>query len=697
MPNYLINLSKKIQLVWNSQVPAHLFYAVWAFVLTGFLIYAARFSFLGFNYYGLPQYPDAWIFWFVGASCLGLGYLLKTGFVLYYLALLPLIYCINLTELLRFGNLPVHVFDFLALGCFLGILPKKSRISLKADWSSFVVGCFGCVMFISSAYSLIHPSFTNSISIIFSVFGWNGDYNEFNGAWMGHNVLAGCLIYLFCVNAPATKFSLKNAIQVQFFVFLLCVAVWFVYLYISNYSFTKISGFTAIPNAPKHDLAGWLILLFGFYFGMAIFGSNSKSKKSLHLFCAFITATLIYLSAARSALLVIPVLLILGLFIAENRKRYSLMLAGLAVLALPIIVLLQKSAIPIATSAFSTITSFSLFSADVSFLERIGIWANALMIFLSNPIAGVGLGSSTSLSPHFSWNGFLGTLDWRVYADVNAKPALSFLTTHNAYNAHSDLLEIGASTGLNGLILLITIYIFSIFCILKKIKHSNCSEKGLLGGLFLALTGYFIFSQADTRITSFLGSCAMWQFIALGVCSTRSASTPIPVSTIWLWPAAMPFLYAICVAVVLGGNYLPGNRTYGVWNWNMRDSQGSFLLAKEAQFVIPPFEELEGLSFRLPEDSQSEELILDMQINDQKLSEFKVGKLNDSFIAISAYRKPGEWTKVTILCPEWCGRGALGSPFGVKPYALKMKKMRPAGYLGIPNDTNTQPLYFFQK
>ena len=695
MSNYLINLSKKIQLVWNSQVPAQLFYAVWAFVFTGFLIYAARFSFLGFNYYGLPRYPDAWIFWFVGASCLFLGYLLKTGFVLYYLALLPLIYCINLTELLRIGNFPVHAFDFLVVGCLLGVLPMNRRIPLKVEWSSFVVGCFGCVMFISSAYSLIHPSFTNSISIIFSVFGWNGDYNEFNGAWMGHNVLAGCLIYLFCVNAPATKFSLKNAIQVQFFVFLFCVAVWFVYLYISNYSFTKISGFTAIPNAPKHDLAGWLILLFGFYFGMAIFGSNSKSKKSLNLVCAFITATLIYLSAARSALLVIPVLLILGIFIVENRKRYVLMLAGLAVLALPVIVLLLKTAIPNATSAFSTITSFSLFSEDTSFLERLGIWANALMIFLSNPIAGVGLGSSTSLSPHFSWNGFLGTLDWRVYADVNAKPALSFLTTHNVYNAHSDLLEIGASAGFLGLILFIAIYIFSFVCIFNKIKQSNRADKGLLAGLFLALMGYFIFSQADTRITSFLGSSAMWQFIALSVCSTRTASPPISASQKWLWPAAMPFFYAICVVVVLAGNYLPANRTYGVWNWKMRDSQGRFLLAKQAQFVVPPFEELEGLSLRLPEDSTLQEIMCQVQINDQQPISLNVSKIEDTYFSIAPHKTQDAWTKVKITSARWIGNGAFGSTLGVKPYALAMKKVRPEGYQGIPNVKNPAARYFF--
>lgn len=696
MPYYLINLSKKIQLIWNSQVPAQLFYTVWAFVFTGFLFYAARFSFLGFNYYGLPRYPDAWIFWFVGASCLIIGYLLKTRFVLYYIALLPLVYCIDLTELLRIGNFPVHAFDFLVVGCLLGVLPKNRRIPLKAEWSSFVVGCFGCVMFISSAYSLIHPSFANSISIIFSVFGWNGDYNEFNGAWMGHNVLAGCLIYLFCVNAPATKFSLKNAIQVQFFVFLFCVAFWFVYLYISNYSFTKTSGVTAIPNAPKHDLAGWLILLFGFYFSMGIFGSNSKLKKSLNLVCAFITATLIYLSAARSALLVIPILLILGIFIVENRKRYVLMLAGLAFLALPVIILLQKLAIPVAGSAFSSITSFSLFSTDTSLFARFGIWGNAFNIFLCNPIAGTGLGSSTSLLPHFSWKGFSGTLDWRVYADANTQPSPSFLTTHNVYNAHSDLLEVAASTGLIGLILYLTIFAFSILSLFYKLKEINSVDKGWIGGACIALVGYFIFSQADTRITSFLGSCAMWQFIALGVCYTQTATPPIPASKKWLWPAALPFIYAICVAVILAGNYLPNDRTYGVWNWNMRDSQGRFLLAKEAQFVVPPFEELEGLSLRLPEESGVKEIMCQIQIDDQQPTSLPVSKNEDTYFSIAPHRKQGIWTKVKITSANWAGNGAFGSTLGVKPYAIAMKKVRPDVYQGIPYLKNPSSRYFFQ-
>lgn len=678
MPYYLINLLKKIQLVWNSQVPAQLFYAVWAFVFTGFLFYAARFSFLGFNYYGLPRYPDAWIFWFVGAFCLIIGYLLKTRFVLYYIALLPLIYCIDLTELLRIGNFPVHAFDFLVVGCLLGVLPKNRRIPLKVEWSSFVVGCFGCVMFISSAYSLIHPSFANSISIIFSVFGWNGDYNEFNGAWMGHNVLAGCVIYLFSVNAPATKFSLKNAIQVQFFVLLFCVAVWFFYLYISNYSFTHIKGFTAIPNAPKHDLAGWLILLFGFFLGMAILGSDSTSKKSRNLVFAFIIATLIYLSAARSALLVIPIILLLGIVIVENRKSYFLVLAIFASVALPTIVFLQKSAIPIASSAFSTLTSFSLFSKDISALERFGIWANALMIFLSNPIAGVGLGSSTSLLPHYSWNGFLGTLDWRVYADVNAQPARPFWTTHNVYNAHSDLLEVAASAGLIGLILLLTIFIFSISSLFNKLKENNCADRGLIGGLCLGLCGYIIFSQADTRIASFLGSCAMWQFIALGVCSTRTASLPIPASKKWLWPTAMPLIYAICVVVVLVGNYLPNDRTYGVWNWNMRDSQGRFLLAKDAQFVVRPFEKLVALTFRLPEDAPKSESKILVLVDGKEVKEVSVNKSSETIFPLTRDYASSEWIRIQVNCMDWCGRGAFSSPFGVKPYAVAMRKIRPA-------------------
>ena len=159
----------------------------------------------------------------------------------------------------------------------------------------------------------------------------------------------------------------------------------------------------------------------------------------------------------------------------------------------------------------------------------------------------------------------------------------------------------------------------------------------------------------------------------------------------------MPLLYGIGCAVVLLGNYLPADRTYGVWNWKMRDSQGHFLIAKESQFLIPPFEEIEGLAFKLPEDFDGLDSTVAIQVNNRQVFDFKVSKYEETYFSIAPLRTPGEWTKVKILGKKWAGRGALGSPLGVKPYALVMRKVRPEGYQGIPAPKSIPPRYFFEK
>lgn len=694
------NFLSKVAAVWHSMVPMPLFLSVWGFLLAGFAVHVARFCFLGVNHYGLPRYPEAWVFWVFGVACLTLGYWLGTRFIFYYLALLPLLYSIDVAGVLAVGNLTLHAFDFLAFGCFLGVLRKDRWGGFRADWGSLVVGCFGCVVFIGTVYSLFHPSFANSISVVFSVFGWHGDYNEFNGAWMGHHMLVGCLLYLICVNAPAAKANLSLAIRTQFFVFLFCLLAWFVYLIVSGFSFGEVQGFTAIPNAPKHDLAGWLVLLFGFYFGMALTGGdgNTKVPNALkNLLLAFCAVILIYLSAARSAMMAIPLSVLLGVFLTQKKGLYLMVVAGLGILVLPALMFLQRMEVPTAASAFATITSLTALTADVSFFERIGIWGNALAIFLANPVIGTGIGSSTSIAPHFNWNGFLGTLDWRVYADVDATPELPFLTTHNVYNAHSDLLEIAASTGLVGLALYLTIFLAIIVSVAWRLKDGSGPDRGLLAGVLLALCGYLVFSQADTRITSLLGTCAMWQFFALAACATRSESSAEAVRPGLLWPAALPVLYGLGVFIVLLGNKLPDDRTYGVWNWTMRDPSGHFFLAKEAQFLIPPFEEIEGFSFKLPPESEVGESDVVLRFDDGEPVQLTVGKEGDVFVPIGSQRVRSGWTKVSITSGPWAGRGALGLPLGVKPYSIMMQKVRPEGYAGIPDLEDPSPRYFFLK
>ena len=87
----------------------------------------------------------------------------------------------------------------------------------------------------------------------------------------------------------------------------------------------------------------------------------------------------------------------------------------------------------------------------------------------------------------------------------------------------------------------------------------------------------------------------------------------------------------------------------------------------------------------------------EVQFCDHKPLILTVSRNNDVYLPVPPPENQIEWRKVKIITANWAGRGALGSSFGVKPYAIAMKKVRPEGYKGMPNVDGSVSRYFFLK
>jgi O-antigen ligase len=675
------SLADRFAPIWGAAVPRRWFAGVWVIAVAGYAVLGVRFAFLGFNFHGLPQQPGFWIFWFFAISLYATGWLAGTRFVFSYLGVLPLLIAFDLAGFLPFGNVALHSFNFCTFGWLSSCLIRRRLGVAVESWALFLVGCFAATMSVGTFYSLMHPSWSNSLSVAFSAFGWGGDMNEFNALWMGHHLLAGCMLCLMAVIAMqqfGTK-PMQRAILVQFVV--VC-AVFAAILFVQRGFGNEMPlGATSIPFAPKHDLAGYAVLLFGYFAGLGVATRDLSRRALLYAFLTALALLLIYLSAARSALLVIPLVAVVLLF-KPGRWRWPIIGGGL-LFAAGFLVAYPRDLTPDdqdpAQTALATVVEPSRLATDASANERLGIWRNALEIAENYPFVGAGLGSSTTLSPHFAVNGFLGTLDWNIYIDPSIRN--EWFSTHNAYNAHGDLLEIAVSTGLTGSVLYLGIYFFLLLLTCKSSTSVLTKGRSLATGVFVALLAYGVFSQADSRIVAFPGTMFFWQFVALGIAVTSSAKpTPGPEPK-WKWlpvlPALAPLFMLAGGAWTLWSGSLPSDRTHGVWNWHIRDSQGNFLLAREAQFVIPPFEKLEALAFRQPQDStrQEQDLVVRVEGGAQPLEQKLTITKDAETILVLPPRAGSAWGKVSVIAETWAGRGLLGSPLGVKSYSFAMRKI----------------------
>ena len=659
--------------LWNSSVPVWLCKLVWGIAIFGFLLLAARFTFLGINFHGLPKNEKFWLFWLVAFSFIGIGWFQWRRVGMLYLLFFPLLLAVDFLKFLPVGHLVIHSLNFIAVGWILRGLIQRLVDFQKLCWADFLVGCIAASATISIFYGLIHPSWVNSFSLAFSAFDWTGEMNEFNSLGMGHNFLAACVLFLILrVNCMGTNFDkLFKIILVQITV---CVFLWIVGQSLNLIQDSKGDEISyAFPFDGKHGVSMYALMSFALV--LCCFSFRFKNKNSFFfLFLVVATLGMILIGGSKIAWGCLPIIIVL----AAMRARKWAWLIGIFAIFLIVIIISPEiiKILPDRLSGELQVMSPQKMSEALTFTYRVYIFQNVLEIIKNFPFSGLGFGSAALFIPHFPIGGFLGGLNWNIYADPNS--TYSFFSTHNFYNAHNDFLEIAVSMGLPGLLLFVTLLVFILLLTLEKNPENSELKTWVSRGIFLVFLSYIAFGSFNSMITTFPGCIILFQFLALGVCVTTAQKTSNQIHKMWLWPAFAPFVLLIGAIWTLLNGSLPKDQSYGIWNWHMKDEKGAFLLAREAQFVVPPFEKLVALSFRLPEDAPKSESKILVLVDGKEVKEVSVNKFSETIFPLTRDYASSKWIRIQVNCMDWCGRGAFGSPFGVKPYAVAMRKIRPA-------------------
>ena len=313
---------------------------------------------------------------------------------------------------------------------------------------------------------------------------------------------------------------------------------------------------------------------------------------------------------------------------------------------------------------------------NVTLTERIDIWKKAFAIIESAPLGGVGLGSFNSIMEHFGSPKFTGSKIWSEYAYAEKSLLIpDDQVTYNSFHCHNDLLEITVGAGI------FTVLLFAgiIAGFLSLAFKSKGIEAETVVASAFAIICFLVVSMIDSRLLSFPDNILFWQFaafipLALGACGDDQKTDKLPMLS-WV-PLLAPLSVLIGGLIFLNSDSNPSNRTYGVWNWGLPSCNGGWLFAREAQFVIPPDEKLKSLVFQMPSDDNHEKIDISIMIDGIMVANKEIGKNEKYYFNLERFRRPDHWILVSIQSDHWTGRGALGTPFGVKPYAISMAKVR---------------------
>lgn len=649
-----------------------------------FGLFAARLLFATAMFQGVPGSDHVALFWtVVGLSFLG-GAMGGARSALGYLAILPALCALAETKLVPVWNLPAIVLAAMFLGIFCRNIVHDRSFRTEPGPLVFAVDALSLAVLLSSLFALLHPSVANSLSVAFSVPSWP-EKNEFNAMTMGFNWAAGPI--LFCLLAKLRK-SDGNEDLARVFVRLIYFQAAGIALLALPQIFTfGLSGVgvsrtaLTLPFGAVHNLAGPLALYIGYLSAVLIRGVTQRKVSSWPIITLAMLLPLVVYSSSKS--LWVGVALVTGWLLWWGRFRLVLgVIAALGLVALSAFAWSRMSPPnePVATdsvsSQFHYLVNPTIWNKSPSFSERILIWPSAAIAASRFPIAGLGLGAFSHMISAFGPAGFTGTMRWDTYSDPsleNCNPAL--LLTYNSYHAHNDFLELAAGCGLPTAFLFIGILGALFFSAFGK-RAGDMQPKDFAFPAGAALATFLIVACFDSRLLSLPDSLLFWQFALVAATGSGKWNSCARLGKTAMVAVLAPLAVLLGSIWTLAASNLPRDLTFGVWNWHWTDADGAFLLAKESQFLIPPEEKLKTLVFRIPKNCGLKELNLRVVIDGVEAGSGRITPEANLSVAVENLRRPGGWTVVRTETDRWVGRGALGTPFGVKPYAVAMQKVR---------------------
>lgn len=325
--------------------------------------------------------------------------------------------------------------------------------------------------------------------------------------WGSYERFTGLFSYVFLVLACALVYWNANSIDhvKRIFYFLavgsIPVSIYGLFQYF-GYDFLKFTDtgqrFFEIISTMGNSLylSNYLIMAIPAAFVLLLMNKNIYAR-ILWLATIFIDIWALILTQKRSGFVALVAVAVVAGFLMAWRWRRAAGIALLLLLIIPVIVVALNFN-QIANSDFVAQTSylnrvFSIFDfTDVTIKERLLVWEIAGDIILKRPVLGYGLDS------------FLYAFDAYYPAYFTEMPENYFDRAHNF------ILDTAYSTGLVGLLIVTSLFIYAFYHSAKfyfKNKKDPASYLGL--GVFVALSGFlahniFMFESMTTRYILYL-------------------------------------------------------------------------------------------------------------------------------------------------------------------------------------------------
>ncbi len=395
-----------------------------------------------------------------------------------------------------------------------------SPVDLKSAWG--VLGIF-IVLFVWSVEgfykgslkiyksSLYLPIFLFLFWSFITIF-WSNDFHRFYGVTL--NYLFYACTFFAAYNLILNKNDFIFVLNIVIFSMIIIVFVAFV-----DYYFPQFSNITNIlykadilssTHGNKNQLAQFVIMVFPVAFILFVF-TKSKANEALYIFGIFFGFWFILFSASRQAYLALFVeVFILLLFITFdyykqrrdslflnifNSKRKGILFFITSIVIIGLInfnLIGDRQTIDIS----SRIQDINLESGN----SRLLMWRNTLDMVNDNLVAGVGSGQWHVIYPK--------------YANSSVQDVF-FNEKKRALSVHNDYLEIFASVGVIGFLLLL----WFLFLISKRIwlnlSNPSNENRAINLSIVLGLIGFSIVSIFSFPLRSVIPAFVFMLFVAI--------------------------------------------------------------------------------------------------------------------------------------------------------------------------------------
>ena len=279
----------------------------------------------------------------------------------------------------------------------------------------------------------------------------------------------------------------------------------FVNVYLDTHN-SRISSITFEPPA----LSSYLLTISAWMFSYIL-----TSKSYLKYIPAFLVVIFAYFSDSRSAILIISIQFLVFLYFLAVSKKYKINFVKIfSILIFGIVIVSSFKGKVLAEYLYEKVTSLTIDSDNthnISNRSRLGIQYTLGLVFLENPISGVGLGQQAYESIHLypSWatkNNYEFELKY-LNEDVDDFPP--------GYNLYMRLL---AETGIIGFVLFTSLLLFIFLVSLSIIKNDSSLHRIVAVVIFISMIGFVInWVQIDTfRVFGF------WIVLSLLLCVTKN-------------------------------------------------------------------------------------------------------------------------------------------------------------------------------